>query len=245
MRLPRQRAVRWWLLAVAGASLIFASAAIGRHKQRIPTVRWDEKTPGCSFTRGNDGKFRYGLSAGDVDVTAAVDAQELEKVHRRHEPFFGVLLTIRYRGQGSLDAATENISLEFVKHFHVKQPALDPDDFSAKVQADADALNDQTAREVAKHPERKEPKEALVRAFLKDATELQEFVGKNSLRPAHLLPGNEEARGWVLFSTNSKWISGWKKKEEFILRLPLAGEVFEFPFKLPPKPGETILRKRG
>jgi hypothetical protein len=227
------------------ASLVSPNAAIGRHKQQILAFRWDEKAPGCTLTRSDDGKYHYGLSAGDVDVTVTIDAQELEKVHRRHEPFFSALLTIHYRGQGSLDFTTENISLEFVKHFRVRQPVLDPDDFAAKVQDDADTLNDQTAREVAKHPEQKEPKEALVRAFLKDATDLQEFVGKNSLRPTRLLPGNAETQGWVLFSTNSKWIGGWKKKEEFILRLALEGKVFEFPFELPPKPGETILRKRG
>jgi len=131
-----------------------------------------------------------------------------------------------------------------VKHFRVKQTALDPDGFADKVQADADALNDQTAREVEKHPEKKDEKDAYVRAFLRDSAELEEFVGKNSLRPSHLSPGNAQASGWVLFSTESKWISGWKKQEEFILRVPVQRKVFEFPFRLPPKPGEAILRKR-
>ncbi len=112
------------------------------------------------------------------------------------------------------------------------------------MQNDADELDHQIAREVEKHPEQKEAKEALVRVFLKDSAELQEFVGKNSLRPTRLGPGNPETRGWVLFSTNNKWISGWKKQEEFILRVPLAGEMFEFPFKLPPKAGEVMLRRR-
>ena len=83
-----------------------------------------------------------------------------------------------------------------------------------------------------------------MRAFLKDSTELQEFVGKNSLRPTRLSPGKNETSGWVWFSTDSKWIGRWKKQEEFVLRLPMAGKVFEFPFRLPLKPGETILRKR-
>ncbi len=234
-------------LAFVAASLLCppaGRAAPPTEKNKIPAVRWDETHPGCTFLRGDDGKFRYGLSSGDVAITMAVDSQELEKVHRRHEPFFGVLLTIRYRGQGSLDLSTANISLEFLKHFRVIQTSLDPDDFAAKVQSDADALNDQIAHEVEKHPEQKEQKEAYMRAFLKDSTELTEFVGKNSLRPTTLTPGNPETTGWVLFSTRSKWINGWKKQEEFILRIPLEGKVFEFPFKLPPKPGEVILRKR-
>lgn len=206
---------------------------------------WDEQRPGCTFSRGQDGKFRYGLSSGDIGITVAIDAQELEKVHRRHEPFFGALVNVRYRGQAPLDLGVDKITLEFVKHFQVRQPALDADEFAARVQSDADTLNDQTAREVEKHPERKEQKEAYVRAFLKDSAELEEFVGKNSLRPTKLGPGHEETSGWVLFSTESKWIGKWKKQEEFILRIPVNGVVYEFPFKLPPKPGETILRKRG
>ena len=221
-----------------------SAVASNKGKNKIPAVRWAEGHPGCTFSRDDDGKYRYGLWSDEAGVVMAIDSQELEKVHRRHQPFFAVLLTVRYRGQTSLEVATENISLQFMKHFRVVQTALDPDDFSDKVQNDADTLNDETARQVEKHPEQKGEREAYVRAFLKDSAELQEFVGKNSLRPTRLSPGKTEASGWVLFSTDSKWISRWKKQEEFVLRVPLAGKVFEFPFRLPPRPGETILRKR-
>lgn len=239
---------RWrrWLFAIAIPSLLCLGclASPARDRNGTPAVRWNEQSPGCTLSRGTDGKVRYGLWFGDVGITLAVDAQELEKVHRRHEPFFAVLLEVRYRGQQSLELDTQNISLEFVKHFQVVQTGLDPDDFSQKIQNDADSLNDQTAREVRKNPEKKEEKEAYMRAFLKDTAELQEFVGKNSLRPTHLDPGNPETHGWVLFSTKSKWISGWKKQEEFIVRVPLSGKIFEFPFTLPPRAGEVMLRKR-
>jgi hypothetical protein len=247
----RQR--RHWTscgLILAVAVLCLLSPPVGQagsrnKKSKIPAVRWDEGRPGCTFSRGDDGRFYYGLWYEDAGITLGVDSQELEKVHRRHEPFFAVLLTVRYRGQASLDLGIENISLEFVKHFKVAQTSLDPDSFADKVQKDADELDYQTAREVERHPEKKEAKEAYVRAFLKDSAELQEFVGKNSLRPGtRLSPSNPEASGWVLFNTDSKWISGWKKQEEFILRVPLAGTLFEFPFKLPPKPGEALLRRR-
>jgi hypothetical protein len=235
------------LLVLTMTSLLLpapANAVPPKNKSKMPAVRWDEERPGCTFSRDNDGKYRYGLWYDNVGVTVAVDSQELEKVHRRHEPFFGVLLTIRYRGQGSFDLTTDNISLEFVKHFQVVQPTLDPDTYAEKVQNDADELDHETAREVEKHPEKKQEKEAYMQAFLKDSTELQEFLGKNSLRPARLDAGNLETSGWVLFSTDSKWISGWKKQEDFILRVPIAGVTFEFPFTLPPKPGEEMLRKR-
>ena len=243
MRRHRHRAVRRLVLAMV-ASLLAPSSFASKKKESVPAVRWAEGNPGCTFSRGDDGKFRYGLWYGDVGMTLAVDEQELEKVHRRREPFFAVQLNVRYHGQGSLDFSVENISLEFVKHFQVQQIALDPDSFATKIQTDADNLNDQTARDVEKHPEQKEQKDAYVRAFLKDSAELEEFVGKNSLRPTTLSSGHTDANGWLLFSTNSKWIGKWKKQEDFILRVPVGGMVFEFPFRLPPKPGETILRKR-
>lgn len=232
-------------LAIAITSLPLHSAIPSpKDKNKIPAVRWQEGFAGCTFSRDDDGKYRYGLWSDDVGMVLAVDSQELEKVHRRHQAFFAVLLTVRYRGQESLEVTTENISLQFMKHFQVVQTALDPDDFSEKVQSDADTLNDETARQLEKHPEQKEQKEALVRAFLKDSAELQEFVGKNSLRPTRLSPAKSEVSGWVLFSAENKWISHWKKQEEFVLRVPLGGKMFEFPFRLPPKPGEAILRKR-
>jgi len=231
------------LLPSATAAVPLAPPA-GKSKENIPAVRWDEQRPGCTFSHSDDGHFHYGLWYEDVGIIMTVDAQELEKVRHRPEPFFSVMLEVHYRGQGSLDLATENISLEFVKHFKVIQTALDPDDFVDKVQNDADQRDHETAREVERHPEKKQEKDAFVRALLKDSAELQEFVGKNSLRPTLLGAGNPETSGWVLFSTQSKWISGWKKQEEFILRVPLGGKVFEFPFKLPPKPGEVMLRKR-
>ena len=86
--------------------------------------------------------------------------------------------------------------------------------------------------------------ETFVRAYLKDSAELQEFVGKNSLRRTQLDGANPETSGWVLFSTKSKWIGGWKKQEEMILRVPLNGKIYEFPFTLPPKAGRVMLRKR-
>lgn len=220
------------------------SSAGSREKTSIPAIRWNEANPGCTFSHSDDGKLHYGLWSGDVGITVTVDSQELEKVHRRHEPFFAALIEVRYRGQGVLPFTAENISLEFVKHFRVAQTALDPDDFAQKVESDADEVDHEAAREVQKHPERKGTKEAYVRTFQKETAELIEFVSKNSLRPARLTPGNPDTGGWVFFSSSNEWISGWKKREEFILRVPADGKVFEFPFALPPQAGEVMLRKR-
>lgn len=209
-----------------------------------PTVRWSEDQPGCTFSRGDDGKYSYGLWSGDLGIVMAVDAREMQVIRHRVEPIFGVLLTVRYRGTGSLDESPDGITLQFVKHFKVVQTVLDPDDYSQKVQTDADALDDETRRVTAKHPDQKEARQQRLQEYQKSADELIEFLRSKSLRAAHLDRATPEARGWVFFNTETKWLGDWKPQEEFVLRLPLAGKVFEFPFKLPPEPGELLLQKR-
>jgi len=217
-----------------------------RHKDKLKpnTVRWDEELPGCTFSRSDDGKYRYGLWSGDIGITLAVDAREVQIIHHRIEPIFALLLTIRDRGNQALDVAPEALTLQFMKHFKVVQPALDADSYAQKVQNDADALDHETAREIEKHPEEKDAREARLREYQKSVSELIEYLSNKGLQDTHLDPGNPEVTGWVFFNTNSKWLGKWKRQEEFVLRVPLAGKVFEFPFKLPPKEGELLLRKR-
>lgn len=210
------------------------------------TLRWSEQQPGCTFSRGDDGKYRYGMWSGDVGVVLAVDAREVEIVRHRNriKPIFGVLLTIRYRGTATLDASPDGATLQFMKHFKIVQTALDPDGYTEKIQADADARDDETRREVAKHPEQKQIREARLQEYQKSVSELIEFLSRNSLRAAQLDRAKPEVSGWVFFNTESKWLGGWKAQEEFVLRLSLDGKTFEFPFKLPPEAGELLLQKR-
>jgi len=213
--------------------------------KRTPlVVRWDEAQPGCTFSAGDDGKYRYGLWSGDAGVTLAVDARELQVISHRGWPVLGVFLTIRYRGAASLDTAIDGITLQFMKHYKIAQTSLDPDDYTQKIQSDADALDDETRREVKNHPEKKEIHEARLQEYQKSANEMIEFLGTKGLRPAHLDRANPEVSGWVFFNTKSKWLGSWKTQEDFILRFPLDGKIFEFPFKLPPKKGELLLQKR-
>src|SRR6202035_1310002 len=173
-----------------------------------------------------------------VGIILAVAAREVQIIRHRIEPIFGVLLTIRYRGAASLGASPEGITLQFMKHFKIVQTALDPDGYTQKIQADADTRDDETRREVVKHPEQKQLREARLQDYQKSVNELIEFLSRNSLRPAHLDRANPELSGWVFFDTKSKWLGGWKAQEEFVLRLPLDGKNFEFAFKLPPEAGE-------
>jgi len=225
-----------------------AAADKDKDKDKDPhqplTVRWSEQQPGCTFSRGDDGKYRYGLWSSDVGIVLAVDAREVQLVRHRIEPIFGVLLTIRYRGADSLDASPDGITLQFMKHFKVVQTSLASDDHIQKIQADADELDEETRREVAKHPEKKRARETRLQDYQKSASELIEFLSRNSLRPAHLDRATPEVSGWVFFNTKSKWLGGWKAQEEFVLRVPLDSKIYEFPFKLPPEEGEFLLQKR-
>ena len=258
MASSRTASLRYWrrlllvailLLAAAFGLLASAEPANGEKSKRKekpgpPIVRWSESQPGCTFSTTEDGKYSYGLWPGDVGIVVAVDAREVQIIHHRIEPIFGVLLMVRYRGAGGLDVSPDGITLQFMKHFKVIQPSLDPDDYTEKIQADADALDDETRRIVEKHPEQKQSREARLQDYQKSVSELIEFLGKHSLRETHLDRGNPEASGWVFFNTANKWLGGWKAQEEFVLRLPLEGKIYEFPFKLPPKRGELLLRKR-
>ncbi|MGO8794661.1 MAG: hypothetical protein ACLQLC_07550 [Candidatus Sulfotelmatobacter sp.] len=233
-------------------TLVFPAKALDQDKAKeknknaakLHLVRWNEQQPGCTFSRGDDGKYRYGVWAGDTGIVLAVDAREVQIFRHRIEPIFSVFLTIRYRGSGNLDETPEAITLQFMKHFKVVKGSLDPDDYIQKIQADTDALDDETRREVAKHPQQKQARDARLQEYKKSANELIEFLGRDSLKPAHLTVDYPEASGWVFFSTQSKWLGGWKAQEEFVLRVPIAGNLFEFPFKLPPEQGELLLQKR-
>jgi len=48
----------------------------------------------------------------------------------------------------------------------------------------------------------------------------------------------------VLFGTKNKWLGDWKKPEGFLLRFPIAEKIVEFPFELPARQGDLILRRR-
>jgi hypothetical protein len=250
--------VRWIVILLAGIFIFSAggfcalasalppknNAGDDKNNLHPPTVRWSEAHPGCTFSRDDDGKYRYGLWSGDVGIILAVDAREVQIIRHRIEPIFGVVLTVRYRGSEELDANANGTTLQFVKHFNVVQTSLDPDSYVQKIQSDANALDDETRRAIAKHPLEKQAREARLQDYQKSVTELIEFLNKNSLRPAHLDRANPEVTGWVFFNTENKWLGKWKEQEEFVLRLPLDGKIFEFRFKLPPKEGELLLRKR-
>jgi|SRR5579863_1706106 len=222
-----------------------ATSLPGKDKaQAAPTLRWAEGEPGCTFSRDDDGKYRYGLWTAGFGIVLAVDSQELEKVRRRAEHILSLELTVRYRGDGSLDVAPANFSLEFVKHYNDIHRTLDPDEMIDKQNSEAQTLPGETARAIRKHPEKQSEKEAAMAARKQDIAQMIEFLTARALRSIKLDSANPETTGWIFFSTQSKWIDDLRKQEEFVLRIPVGDRVMEFPFLLPPGEGDLLLRRR-
>ena len=235
---------RWSLTTVLIALALLLSPAAAK-KNPAPTLRWAEGNAGCTFSLDSDGKYRYGLWTAGLGLVLAVDAQELQLVHKRGERFFGVHLTVHNRTGSPLVVDPSLATLEFVKHAKVIQPALDPESFAQKAQSDVDDIEYQTQREVEKHPERKEDREKFVQGWQKEVTELQDFLSHGTLPAVQLDSTHTEISGWILFSTHNKWIGEWKKPEEFLFRIPLGSQIVEFPFALPAQKGDLILRQRS
>jgi hypothetical protein len=231
-------------LALTAVAPCAGWAAPSKGKLPPPTLRWAEGQSGCTFSRDTDGKYRYALWTADYGVILAVDSQELQLVHKRVERFFGLQLTVRYRGKSTLAVDPGQATLEFVKHFKLIQHALDAEDFAQKTQADADEVEHETQREIEKHPERKEEREKYVQEYEKEAAELVDFVTQHAFPAVQLDASRTQVDGWLLFSAKNKWIGEWKRPEEFVLRIPVGDRVLEFPFALPPQQGDLILRKR-
>jgi hypothetical protein len=221
-----------------------ALLAHAEKKPKRPVTRWTQGAAGCSFSQDPDGKYRYSVSMPDVDVTVSVDSQELAVTHRRIEPFFSVLVGVRYHGSSSLRVNPAKATLEFVTHHKVDQYALDPELFASRTQDEAEQLEFDAEHEIQKHPERKEEREHYVQAYQKEVTEFLEFLSSQSFPGGQLDAANRQASGWILFSTQNKWIGEWKKREEFVLRLPLSDRILEFPFALPPGDSGPVLRER-
>lgn len=207
-------------------------------------MRWQEGKPGCTFDRGNDGKYRYGLWSDDLGITMAIDSQELQKSRKRMEPFVGIFLEFKYRGNDSVSIFPGRITLEFASHAQVTHHALDPQTFSERYQDLTDAAAKLNQRESEKHPDKKLFYDSLIEADEKELVEMQEFLGTHCLQAGKLTPAMPNVAGWVLFSAKDKWIGGWKRQEQLILSIPVGDRIYEIPFQLPPTAGDLILRKR-
>ena len=105
--------------------------------------------------------------------------------------------------------------MEFTKHYHDVHAALDPDNLAIKEQRDADTLNEETEREIRKHPEKKDAKEATLAARQKDAADMIEFLKTRSLRA-----GTLDSR-----PSRSQWMGSVQHQEQMDRRTAKTGGI--------------------
>src|SRR5207245_7805369 len=113
-------------MLVLALSFFSGDQVLGKTKTQPPVVRWAEGQPGCTFARGDDGKYRWGLWSNDLGVTLAVDSQELQETRHRLGHLLGVARTYRYRSNGSLEGRQDKLSLPLVSHRKCRHTTLHP-----------------------------------------------------------------------------------------------------------------------
>jgi len=213
-------------------------------KKQLPVVRWTAGAPGCTFERGDDGRYRWTMTGSDLTITVLVDSQELSESRRRFYHLLAVYVSVTYTGQNKFDFPAD-VRIDFVRHHDVLEPYEDPSELANRLQNDVDSRIFETERQIKKDPKIADEKTALLREYQKEAAEFIEFVSTQNLEPntVTLSPGNPEAHGWVFFATSNRWIGPWKQREDFILSLSMKDKIWQFPFSLPPAEGDLILRK--
>src|SRR5690349_1090119 len=191
--------------------MAFVIAQIGLAAWAAPSVRdlgtgrilrWVDGSPGCTLRHGGDGKFYYGLSEGDLSLVVAVDSQELQLVRRRIKPLLAVALAFRYRGTGSVEVTPKKFSLEFDTHSHIVQPSIDPYALTVRLRTDSAMLEQETTRDVQKHPKERAARSAWLQHYQNDSADMVNFLNTFALRRAELNSDVPEVSGWVFFSTD-------------------------------------------
>jgi hypothetical protein len=213
-------------------------------KKDLPTVRWTTGAPGCTFERRDDGKYSWTMIGRDLTITLLMDSQELAKSRHRFYHLFGGFISVTYTGQARF-AFPADVRLDFVRHHDFVEAYEDPAALSLKLQKAVDTKVFETERQIKKNPKIADEKTELLRQYQKEAAEFIEFLTTQTLASdtVVLSPGNPESHGWVLFSTENRWIGPWKEREDFILNVWMKDKIWQFPFSLPPTEGDLILRK--
>jgi hypothetical protein len=216
----------------------------GAREKQLPAVRWTANWPGCTFERGDDGRYRWTMIRNDLTVTLLVDSQELIKTRRRFYHLLGMFVSVTYTGRDKFEFPAD-VRIDFVRHHDVVEGYSYPGELASKLQNDIDTLVFDTTRKIKKNPNIAEEKTAELREYEKEAAQFIEFLNAQSLEPGPQIldPGNPHSQGWVFFATSNKWIGPLKDREDFIVSFRMKDEILQFPISLPPTPGDLILRK--
>lgn len=182
------------------------------------------------------------MTDNNLEITLLVDSQELTKSRRRFYGLLGAYLNVSYKGSGKFEFPAD-VRIDFVRHHDVREAYEDPTELQTRLQNDVDTKIFETERQIKRNPELAESKTALLRQYQKEAAEFIEFLTSQYLEPMTLNPGNPDTHGWVFFATTNRWIGPWKEHEDFILSVVMKDRIWQFPFSLPPVPGDLILRK--
>src|SRR3979409_1674139 len=130
--------LRRWAIYLAVLVVLTATEAFARQKQ-LPAVQWTAGAPGCTFERGDDGRYRWTMTGNDLTVTLLVDSQELTKSRRRFYHLLGMYVIVTYTGQDKFEFPAD-VRIDFVRHHDVLEGFVDPTELSTKLQNDLDTL---------------------------------------------------------------------------------------------------------
>ncbi|HXM12161.1 MAG TPA: hypothetical protein VN946_19575 [Terriglobales bacterium] len=232
------------LCALLACVILAPMIGQAERKKQLPAVRWVAGAPGCTFERGEDGKYRWTMVGRDLTLTLIVDSQELAQSRHRFYHLLGVYVSATYTGQDKFEFPAD-VRIDFVRHHDVFEAYADPTELSNKLQNDVDTKVFETERQIKKNPKISEEQTTLLREYQKEAAEFIEFLSTQTLEPKTMMlnPGNPEDHGWVLFETRNKWIGPWKEREDFVISVWMKDKIWQFPISLPPTEGDLILRK--
>lgn len=224
-------------LMVGVLVVLLPTLSLAKKKIEVPTLRWQEDSAGCAVDKGGADRFyRYTISNSAIRISLAIDPQELTQSQRRADHVMSLLLTVHNNNAGvPLVVKPNDSTLEFVNHHNWQFPAWGPNDLADRIQVKTDDLMHQTDKDLEKRPEKVDSNEERLREHQKLISEMVEFLSTQGLRETTLDATTPEVSGWVFFPSRGKWVAGWKKREEFVFRIPIGGWVVEFRFPLPPK----------
>ena len=224
--------------------LLTSTSLAGHKKDTVPTLRWQEGASGCALgVAAQDNLAQYVITDGTLRVSLAVDPRELTQSQRRAGHVVSVLLTVRNLDSAPLLVKQSDASLEFVQHSQWRFSSWDPDNLANHIQNQTDDLMHQTDKDLENRPEKVEKNEERLREHQKLVSEMQDFLSTKALKDTVLDAVTPEVSGWVFFPSRGKWVGDWKKREEFVFRIPVGGRVVEFPFLLPPST-RPVLKQR-
>ena len=232
-------------MAVGLAAGVLPTEGLASNKVEAPILRWVADSPGCTVDKaGTDRFYRYTISTDSVKISLAVDPQELTQSQRRAGHVVGLLLTIHNNNTRiPLGVKPNDATLEFIEHYHWRFPAWEPGDLAYRIQNSTDDLMHQTDKDLEKRPEKVEGSEVRLREHQRLVSEMVEFLSTQGLHETALDAINPDVSGWIFFPSRGKWVGSWKKREEFVFRIPVGSWVVEFPFILPPN-DRPVLKAR-